>query len=237
MAIRRCLNSSFRLFFTWRRVIAVQAVLIASVVAASTLMPETRVTLQQALTAFRRLKQRTTEAIRSNSRMAWRCSGNTNEELVRNLESECLWKSYILLSRMPWFLIFAEIRYRVYLARRWGNSVDVHRSELYLNLIVAQLFHYFFSSKFYFNFNFVLLTEVAPLDLTQSSVPSTFGLRSPPLAPIPHQFPTKPLRKWVEKSGDGALSAYRLRLMLGYGNFQQMDGNFSLIGYICGSEG
>ncbi|EYC06593.1 hypothetical protein Y032_0075g974 [Ancylostoma ceylanicum] len=49
-------------------------------------MPETRVTLQQALTAFRRLKQRTTEAIRSNSRMAWRCSGNTNEELVRNLE-------------------------------------------------------------------------------------------------------------------------------------------------------
>ncbi|EPB72445.1 hypothetical protein ANCCEY_08478 [Ancylostoma ceylanicum] len=86
MPIRRCLNSSFRLIFRWRRVIAVQAVLLATVVAASTLMPETRVTLQQALTAFRRLKQRTTEAIRSNSRMAWRCSGNTNEELVRNLE-------------------------------------------------------------------------------------------------------------------------------------------------------
>ncbi|ETN70389.1 protein-L-isoaspartate O-methyltransferase [Necator americanus] len=86
MAIRRCLTSSFRLFFTWRRAIAVQVVLIASLVAANTLMPEKRVTLQQALTVFRRLTQRSTEAIRSNSRMAWRCSGNTNEELVRNLE-------------------------------------------------------------------------------------------------------------------------------------------------------
>ncbi|CAJ0588829.1 unnamed protein product [Cylicocyclus nassatus] len=57
MAIRRCVTSSFRLIYKWRRVIVVQ------------------------------------EAIRSNSRMAWRSSGNTNEELVRNLEKAGIFSS------------------------------------------------------------------------------------------------------------------------------------------------
>ncbi|VDO76586.1 unnamed protein product [Heligmosomoides polygyrus] len=78
-----------RHIYAWRRAILVQSVLVVALVAAQTLMPEQqRVPLQQALSVLRRLKQRTTEAVRSNARMAWRCSGNTNEELVRNLESE-----------------------------------------------------------------------------------------------------------------------------------------------------
>ncbi|VDL76931.1 unnamed protein product [Nippostrongylus brasiliensis] len=86
MAIRRLLTSSFRNLYEWRRAILVQTVLIVTLVTATTLMPEQRVTLQQALTVFRRLRQRTTETVRSNLGMAWRSSGNTNEELVRNLE-------------------------------------------------------------------------------------------------------------------------------------------------------
>ncbi|VDO59716.1 unnamed protein product [Haemonchus placei] len=52
-----------------------------------------RVTLQQAINVFRRLKTRTTEAVFSDSRMAWRSSGRTNEELVQNLERGRLFTS------------------------------------------------------------------------------------------------------------------------------------------------
>uniref|UniRef100_A0A7I4YXR0 Protein-L-isoaspartate(D-aspartate) O-methyltransferase n=1 Tax=Haemonchus contortus TaxID=6289 RepID=A0A7I4YXR0_HAECO len=72
MAIRRCLTSSFRHIYEWRRAILVQT---------------------QAINVFRRLKTRTTEAVFSDSRMAWRSSGRTNEELVQNLERGRLFTS------------------------------------------------------------------------------------------------------------------------------------------------
>ncbi|KJH53611.1 protein-L-isoaspartate O-methyltransferase [Dictyocaulus viviparus] len=91
--MRRCLRSSFRLLSTCRYTLLVQTVLIVTLIAASALMTEKRFTLQQALTVYHRLKQRATEAVRSNSRMAWRCSGNSNEELVRNLEKGQIFSS------------------------------------------------------------------------------------------------------------------------------------------------
>ncbi|KAE9413689.1 hypothetical protein Angca_002677 [Angiostrongylus cantonensis] len=86
MAMHRYLRSSVRFFDKCHYAILMQTVLIVTVVTAITLMPEKRFPLQQAATVLRRLKQRATEAVFSDLRMAWRSSGNSNEELVRNLQ-------------------------------------------------------------------------------------------------------------------------------------------------------
>ncbi|KAJ1366318.1 hypothetical protein KIN20_026950 [Parelaphostrongylus tenuis] len=86
--MHRYLRSSLKFFDKSPYAILVQTILLITIVSASELMSsEKRVTLQQAVRVYRQIKQRaTTEAPFSDFRMAWRSSGNTNEELVRNLQ-------------------------------------------------------------------------------------------------------------------------------------------------------